>query len=152
MKTVFVLFTLVVTTTYSQLTAQEAPLFPVGEKAANVHHVGTVYLNELVHPDSVFNFSISFVVSEAGSRLNWHSHPGGQILMVTDGIGYYQERGKTRQTIRKGDIIQCQPGVAHWHGATPESGVTYIATSPAQNGKTIWFEPVDPELYNQKNK
>jgi quercetin dioxygenase-like cupin family protein len=133
--------------------AQDAPIFPKGEKSPNVHHVGNVWLNELSAPDSTFNYSVSVATMERGSRLDWHKHPGGQILLITDGIGFYQEKGKAKQTVRKGDIVKCLPGVEHWHGATPTAGVTYLATSPAQNGKTIWLQKVtDKEYFDQINK
>src|SRR5205085_8067380 len=108
------------------------------------------YLTELNGADSVFNFSTAQAVFEAGARLDWHQHPGGQILLITDGVGFYQEKGKPKQTVRKGDIVKCQPGIEHWHGATPESGVTYIATSPAQRGKTIWLQRVTDQEYGSK--
>jgi 4-carboxymuconolactone decarboxylase len=127
--------------------AQDADIFPRGEKAANVHHVGNVWLNELSPADQVFSYSTSVATFDPGARLDWHSHPGGQILLITQGVGYYQEKGKSKQTVRKGDVVKCQPGVEHWHGATPDSGVTYVATSPAQNGKTIWLKRVTDEEY-----
>jgi 4-carboxymuconolactone decarboxylase len=127
--------------------AQNSSIFPRGEKAANVHHVGNVWLTELNHADSIFTYSTAQAVFDPGARLDWHIHPGGQILLITDGVGYYQEKGKAKQTVRKGDIVKCQPGVEHWHGATPQSGVTYIATSPAQKGKTIWLHRVSDQEY-----
>ncbi|WP_316748130.1 cupin domain-containing protein [Pedobacter gandavensis] len=130
--------------------AQEGPIFPKGEKSPNVHHVGNVWLRELNSPDSVFTYGTSVAIFDAGARLDWHSHPGGQILIITEGIGYYQEKGKPKQIVRRGEVVKCLPGVEHWHGATPESGVTYIATSPSQNGKTIWLHPVSKEEYNSK--
>lgn len=127
--------------------AQKATIFPKGDKAANVHHVGNVWLNELAAPDSVFQYSTSLATFDPGARLDWHQHPGGQILMITAGTGYYQEKGKPKQTVRKGDVIKCLPGVDHWHGATPKSGVTYLATSPSQKGRTIWLERVTDAEY-----
>jgi len=127
--------------------AQDGDIFPRGEKAANVHHVGNVWLNELSPADQVFTYSTSVATFDPGARLDWHSHPGGQILLITQGVGYYQEKGKSKQTVRKGDVVKCQPGVEHWHGATPDSGVTYVATSPAQNGKTVWLKRVTDEEY-----
>src|SRR5699024_12094010 len=66
---------------------------------------------------------------KAGSRLDWHIHPGGQILLITDGTGYYQEKGKPVQIVYKGDVIKCLPGVEHWHAAAPNSPFAYIAIS-----------------------
>jgi quercetin dioxygenase-like cupin family protein len=127
--------------------AQDAPIFPKGEKAPNVNHVGNVWLHELSEPDSTFNYSITVATFDPGARLNWHSHPGGQILLITAGTGYHQEKGKPRQTVRKGDVVKCAPGVAHWHGATPKSGVTYLSTTPAQHGKTVWLEKLTDQEY-----
>jgi quercetin dioxygenase-like cupin family protein/ketosteroid isomerase-like protein len=134
-----------------QAKAQDAPIFPKGEKSPNVHHIGNVWLNELNGVDSIFNYSIALATFEAGARLDWHKHPGGQILLITAGTGYYQERGKPRQTLHKGEVIKCQPGVEHWHGASPESGFTYLATTPVQKGKTIWLQKVsDAEYFDAK--
>jgi len=129
---------------------QDGTIFPKGEKAANIHHVGNIWLNELSAADSDFTYSISLATCEPGARLDWHSHPGGQILLVTEGVGYYQEKGKPKQTVRKGDVVKCLPGVEHWHGATAQSGVTYLATSPAQKGKTLWLHRVSDQEYTSK--
>ena len=139
---------LLVTALSTQAVAQNASIFPKGEKAANVHHVGNVWLNELSPADSTFNYSTSLATMERGAYLYWHKHPGGQILMITDGTGYYQEKGKPKLTVKKGDVIKCQPDVEHWHGATPTSGVTYLATSPSQKGKTIWLQRVTEKEYS----
>ena len=137
---------LVIAMLSTQAVAQ-APIFPKGEKSPNVHHVGNVWLNELSGPDSTFTYSISVATFDPAARLDWHRHPGGQILLFTDGTGYYQEKGKPRQTVRKDEMVKCQPGVEHWHGATPTSGVTYLATTPTQKGRTMWFKRVTDEEY-----
>jgi 4-carboxymuconolactone decarboxylase len=133
-----------------KIKAQDAPIFPVGEKSPNVHHVGDVWLKELSPSDSNFTYSIAVATFAPNARLDWHKHPGGQILLITDGIGYYQERGQAKQILNKGDVIKCLPSVEHWHGGTSESGVTYLATSPTQKGKTIWLDRVTEAEYNQK--
>lgn len=128
--------------------AQDTPIFPKGEKTANVHHTGNVWLHELVKADPVLDIHISLATSGADARLDWHSHPGGQVLLITDGIGYYQERGKPKQIVHKGDVIKCLPGVEHWHGASPESGVTYLAVNANNDkGKTNWGQKVTDEEY-----
>lgn len=144
---------LIILSSFALLTgaiAQDGAIFPKGEKAANVHHVGNVWLNELSAADSVFTYSISLATFAPGARLDWHSHPGGQILLITEGSGYYQEKGKPKQTVRKGDVVKCQPGVEHWHGATAQSGFTYLATSPTQRGKTLWLHRVSDQEYGTK--
>jgi 4-carboxymuconolactone decarboxylase len=127
--------------------AQETAIFSIGEKSPNVHHVGEVWLNELSAADTTFNYSIALATFKSDARLNWHKHPGGQTLLVTEGEGYYQERNKPKQIIKKGDVIKCLPNVEHWHGASPQKGIAYIAVSPSQKGKTIWLEPLTTEQY-----
>ena len=69
--------------------------------------------------------------------------------MVTDGIGYYQEKGKPIQLIKKGDVINIPPGVEHWHGASHDTGMTHIAINPnMQKGIAVWLERVTDEEYN----
>jgi quercetin dioxygenase-like cupin family protein len=85
---------------------------------------------------------------DPGAKLDWHAHPGGQVLLITEGTGYYQERGKPARIVHKGDVIKCAAGVEHWHGATPRSSFAYIAVTPTQKGKTIWLEPVSDKDYD----
>src|SRR6201996_5031263 len=133
--------------------AQESPIFPKGEIATVNNHTGTVWLTELNKADSVLDINIAQATFAAGAKLDWHIHPYGQILMITDGTGYYQEKGKPIQVVHKGDVIKCAPGVPHWHGAAPNSAFTYIAvsTNGAKN-KTQWLQRVtDAEYSNVKN-
>src|SRR5918994_3722232 len=80
-------------------------ILPIGEKVSSNNFTGTVWLKPLVPNDSVFNCIVGSVTFEPGARSNWHYHPAGQILLVTAGIGYYQEKGKPIRIIRKGDAI-----------------------------------------------
>ena len=137
---------------FNQSLAQDVPIFPKGEKAANIHHTGNVWLHELVKADPVLDIHISVATSDADARLDWHSHPGGQILLITDGVGYYQEKGKPKQIVHKGEVIKCLPGVEHWHGASPESGVTYLAVNANNDkGKTKWGQKLTDEEYYGAN-
>jgi quercetin dioxygenase-like cupin family protein len=103
----------------------------------------------LVANDPDLNCQIANVAFEAGARNNWHTHPGGQILIVTDGIGYYQEKGKPIQLIRKGDVVNIPPDIKHWHGASHDSEFTHIAVNPnTQRGIVVWMERVTDEEYN----
>lgn len=131
--------------------AQEAPIFPRGAVATVDNHTGTVWLRELSEADAIFSYSIATASFAPGAKLDWHMHPGGQILLVTEGVGYYQERGKPRQTVRKGEVIKCKPGVEHWHGATPTTSFTYLATTPTQRGKTVWLKRVTEQEYQSGN-
>jgi len=124
------------------------PIFPKGELSTTKNHTGNVWLRELNVGDSMFDYSLAVATFDAGAKLDWHVHPGGQILLILEGTGYYQERGKPIQIVHKGDVIKCLQGVEHWHGATPNSSFTYLATTPTQKGKTIWLEPVSEKDYN----
>lgn len=132
---------------FNMQAAAQGVIFTKGDKSPNVHHVGNVWLKVLNESDSVFSYSTAVATFDANARLDWHKHPGGQLLMIIEGTGYYQERGKPRQTVQKGDVIRCSPDIEHWHGATPNSGVTYIATSPTAKGKTIWLQKVTDAEY-----
>jgi quercetin dioxygenase-like cupin family protein len=95
-------------------------IFPKGDRAPTEYFTGTAWIKPLVANDTTFNSVIGNVVFEPGARNNWHTHPGGQILIVTDGTGYYQEKGKNVQILQKGDVITIPPDVVHWHGASPD--------------------------------
>tara|TARA_B100001109_G_scaffold162396_1_gene132194 strand:+ start:23341 stop:23811 length:471 start_codon:yes stop_codon:yes gene_type:complete len=83
-----------------------------------------------------------------GARSNWHTHPAGQVLIVTDGQGWVQEEGKPKQVMNPGDVIWCPPGVKHWHGATDKTAVTHSAIQQFKEGKNVeWLEPVTDKQY-----
>ena len=129
--------------------AQEATIFPQGEKAPNVHHTGDVWLSHVSDADSTFDYNIAHVVMAPGAKLDWHLHPEGQQLIITEGTGSYQERNKPVQILHKGDVVKCFPGVEHWHAATPETGVAYLAITG--NQPTEWLEKVSEEEFNSIN-
>ena len=127
-------------------------VFPKGEKITNNYFTGTAWLQMLVNNDSIYTTSIGNVTFEPGARTNWHKHPGGQILLVTEGQGYYQEKGKPAQIIRKGDVVKIPPEMEHWHGAAPDSGLTHIAISlSTDKGGAVWSVPVTDEEYSKTN-
>lgn len=87
---------------------------------------------------------------EPGARSNWHTHPLGQLLVVTEGSGYIQNEGGPVQVIRLGDTVWTAPGVKHWHGAAPDIGLTHVAISEAKDGKSVdWLEPVTDDQYRK---
>nr|WP_020535849.1 DUF4440 domain-containing protein [Lewinella cohaerens] len=131
---------------YAPLVAQETPLFPKGEKAPNVHHTGDVWLYHVSDADAPFDYNLTLATFAPGAKLDWHLHPAGQQLLITDGIGYYQERDKPVQVVQKGDVIKCLPGVEHWHAATPDSDFAYLAITG--NQPTQWLEKLTDEAYN----
>ncbi|MBP1637231.1 MAG: carboxymuconolactone decarboxylase [Bacteroidetes bacterium] len=127
-------------------------IFPKGSKVANQNFTGTVWLYMMV-TDSIYNTAIGNVTFEPGARTNWHYHPGGQILLITNGVGYYQEKGHPIELLHKGDIVKCSPNIEHWHGASPSCGVTHIAISTnVQKGNVVWLQPVSNEEYNSIKK
>jgi len=150
MRTKFQIISFVISLVFSfQAQAQtEGTIFPKGELSTTKNHTGNIWLNELNVGDSTFDPSIAVATYDAGAKLDWHIHPGGQVLLITEGTGYYQERGKPIRVVHKGDVIKCPPGVVHWHGASLNSGFAYIAGTPTQKGKTIWLEPVSDKDYN----
>ena len=88
------------------------------------------------------------VTFEPGARSAWHTHPLGQTLIVTAGLGWTQCWGEAKVEIRPGDVISCPPGKKHWHGATPTAAMTHIAIQEALNGKVVdWMEKVTEEQY-----
>ncbi|MNR54919.1 Cupin domain protein [compost metagenome] len=85
-----------------------------------------------------------------GARTAWHTHPLGQTLMVTSGVGRVQKWGDTVQEIRPGDVVWIPPGVKHWHGASPTVSMSHIAISESLGGKSVdWMEKVSEEQYGQ---
>ena len=127
-------------------------IFPQGEKGSKDFFTGNAYPTALVEADSVYNTLIGNVYFEPGARSNWHSHPSGQILIITDGIGYHQIEGKPIEIIKKGDVIKCPPNVRHWHGASADVGLQQLYVIPdTEKGIVKWNEAVTDEQYLIKN-
>jgi quercetin dioxygenase-like cupin family protein len=126
--------------------------FPKGKKTTATF-TGTVWVHPLVAKDSIFNLVVGSVAFEPGARSFWHTHQAGQILLITDGVGYTQEKGKPIQVIRKGEVITCMPNVEHWHGASPTNAMTHISLNPnADRGVVTWLQPVTDAQYNGPNE
>ncbi|MDF2853629.1 MAG: cupin superfamily protein [Sphingobacterium multivorum] len=128
------------------------PVFEKGEKINNDNFTGTVYLNNLVTADSLNQNAVGSVTFEPGSRTKWHSHPAGQIILALDGVGYYQEEGKDKVIVRKGEVVKCPIDVPHWHGASADSAFVQVAITGREKGETVWFKPVTDEEYNREPK
>jgi len=124
-------------------------IFPKGIKISNDNFRGTAWLQMLVTNNTTFNTSVGNVTFEPGARTRWHYHPGGQILLITSGVGRYQEKGKPIKELRAGDVIQCSPNITHWHGAAPNSEMSHLAigTNPGK-GAVVWLAHVTDEEYN----
>lgn len=90
----------------------------------------------------------AIVTFEPGARTAWHTHPLGQTLIVTNGVGWTQCEGEPKVEIRAGDVIWCPAGHRHWHGATPTSAMTHIAIAEMLDGRAVdWMEHVSDEDY-----
>lgn len=161
MKKLILIFTVVVLILpgyYYPLNAQnmkkESPkqlsAFPVGEKLPEMfsqYFIGQAYLAPLTQ-DKTLNCPVSNVTFEPGCRNNWHSHTGGQILVVVGGKGFYQARGEAARLLLPGDVVEIPADVEHWHGAAPDSWFSHLAIEcNAQTNKNTWLEPVDDKQY-----
>ncbi|MFV5693663.1 cupin domain-containing protein [Flavobacterium sp. LT1R49] len=129
--------------------SQKSIIFPKGEKITNSNFTGIAYLQMLMKSDSLNPTSVGNVTFEPGARTKWHIHPGGQILLATDGVGYYQEKGQPKKILRKGDVIKCPPNIQHWHGASVDTYFVQVAITNTQNGVPVWLEAVTDEEYKQ---
>jgi quercetin dioxygenase-like cupin family protein len=120
------------------------------KKASADYFTGAVQVQELFPADDPSRTSGGKVTFEPGARSAWHTHPLGQILIVTDGTGWVQQWGGPIQEIRKGDVVRIPAGVKHWHGATPTTAMTHIAIQEQLNGKAVeWMEKVSDEQYRK---
>ncbi|AEE48451.1 cupin domain-containing protein [Haliscomenobacter hydrossis] len=125
-------------------------IFPKGELGPGENFTGNAWNTPLVANDSTYNTVIGNVYFEPGARSNWHTHPAGQILIITSGVGFHQIKGQPKQTIRKGDVIKCPPNVEHWHGASPDTGLQQLYIIPnTEKGIVQWLKPVTAEEYNK---
>jgi|GEM_PF-32189 len=123
-------------------------VFPQGNIITNDNFSGNAWLNMLVESDTTYSTQIGNVTFEPGARTRWHYHPGGQILLVIEGKGLYQEKGKPIQVIKKGDVIKCSPNTIHWHGATPTDPMVHIAIGTnTGKGSVVWLEKVSDAVY-----
>jgi len=123
--------------------------FPTGEENTGFaqYFTGKSYLAPLTSNKDL-NIPLSNVTFEPGCRNNWHSHTGGQLLIVVGGEGLYQERGKPASRLKAGDIVEIAPNVEHWHGATATSWFSHLATTGnPQTNKNTWLEAVSDDEY-----
>ena len=109
---------------------------------------GTVRIDPLNTASAPARHGAASVTFEPGARSAWHTHPLGQTLVVTSGVGWTQCESEPIVEIRAGDVVWCPPGHRHWHGATPTSAMTHIAIQEAQDGKMVeWMEHVTDDQY-----
>ncbi len=130
-------------------TMQYNTVFPKGDRGPKEVFTNTTWVR-MLHTDDegAFDTQVYDVIFEPSARTFWHSHPGGQILLVTDGTGYYQEKGKPARSLNPGDVVPIPPDVVHWHGAAPESHFIHIGMSTKVHlGPAKWFGPVTDDEY-----
>jgi quercetin dioxygenase-like cupin family protein len=118
-----------------------------GPKAPNMHYIGEAWLNSVLQGDSIFNNNITKATFRANSTLDWHKHGSAQVLIIVDGEGYYQERGKDPVILKKGDVIKCNKDIEHWHSSTKFNSVTYLAIYGGGQ-PTTWTEKLTQEYYD----
>lgn len=111
---------------------------------------GDVYIDTVRNPDVLTAIGCAHVRFMPGARTAWHTHPKGQTLYVTDGVGRVGGRSGDVQEIRPGDVVYIEPNEEHWHGASPDRFMSHIAMQEAdENGQVVtWGERVADEEYN----
>lgn len=113
---------------------------------------GNVRIDPLFQSNDPWRSMGAYVTFEPGARSAWHTHPLGQVLIVTSGCGVVQSAGQAAQVIRAGDVVWCPPGEKHWHGAAPKTAMTHIAIVEELNGKAVdWLEKVTDAEYDAAN-
>jgi quercetin dioxygenase-like cupin family protein len=118
------------------------------QKGPAEYFTGSVRIDPLFQPKESTRASGAYVTFEPGARTAWHTHPLGQTLIVTAGVGRVQIEGGLVEEIRPGDVVSIPPGRRHWHGASPTTAMTHIAVQEQLNGKVVeWMEKVTDEQY-----
>jgi quercetin dioxygenase-like cupin family protein len=118
-----------------------------GPKAPNTHYIGEAWLNSVLQADAEINYNITKATFRANSTLDWHKHFTPQVLIIVEGEGYYQERGKDPIIIKKGDVLKCNKDIEHWHTSSKENAVTYLAIYGGAQ-PTTWTEKITQEYYD----
>jgi len=117
-------------------------------KAPAEYFTGSVRIDPLFEANDPARTSGASVTFEPGARTAWHTHPLGQILIVTAGVGRVQRWGGPIEEIRQGDVVRIPAGLKHWHGASPNTAMTHIAIVERLDGKTVdWLEKVSDAQY-----
>jgi quercetin dioxygenase-like cupin family protein len=112
------------------------------------YFTGDVRVQPLFAAEDAAPYGGAYVTFQPGARSAWHTHPAGQRLIVTEGVGRTQQWGGLIEEIRAGDVLWCPPGVKHWHGASSTSAMTHIALTGVRDGQNVqWLEKVSDEQY-----
>jgi quercetin dioxygenase-like cupin family protein len=133
-----------------KITITRSGSHPSAEGPAD-NFTGSVHIDRLFNANKPPHISVGRVTFAPGARTAWHSHPVGQILIVTAGTGWIQQWGGQIEEIREGDVVWIPPGQKHWHRATATTAMTHLSIVEQQEGKTAqWMEKVTDEQYNGK--
>lgn len=128
-------------------TVNQEPVLGLGNPVS-ANFTGEAWL-EMLSNVPEYDCSVYNVTFAPGTRNNWHSHAIGQILLCTEGEGWYQEKGKDAQRLRPGSVVNIPANTMHWHGATAKSRFTHIGITPKASENTAeWGDPVTDEEYN----
>ena len=132
----------------SKVRSADELAFPLGMEINSDAFTGAVYFSSMVRTDDTYHFpATNNIIFSPGARSSWHTH-GGMVILVTGGVGYYQEEGKSAQIIRKGDIVEIPAGVRHWHGAAPDSWFSQMVIYDSADTGDGTEEPVSDAWYN----
>jgi quercetin dioxygenase-like cupin family protein len=114
------------------------------------YFTGAVRVDPLFQAGDPVRVSGGQVTFEPGARTAWHTHPLGQTLLITSGLGWVQHEGGPIEEVRPGDVVWFPAGLKHWHGATPTTAMTHIAITESRDGKNVdWMEKVSDEQYRK---
>lgn len=109
---------------------------------------GRVRIDPLFAAEAPSRMAGILVTFEPGARTAWHTHPLGQTLIVTQGLGWVQREGGPREEVRPGDVVRFEPGEKHWHGASASTGMSHIAIQEGENDSYVsWMEQVSEADY-----
>jgi quercetin dioxygenase-like cupin family protein len=118
------------------------------QQGPSEYFTGNVRVDPIIQAPDPSRVTCACVMFEPGARSAWHTHPLGQTLIVTAGLGWTQCWGEPIEEIRPGDVIWCPSDKKHWHGASPTTGMAHIAIQEQLNGKNVnWLEKVSDEQY-----
>ncbi|MEK0305903.1 carboxymuconolactone decarboxylase family protein [Bifidobacterium favimelis] len=119
--------------------------YPLGDPADGPNFTGHVWLCNMTQPGA--ECPAGNVTFAPGCVNRWHTHPHGQLLLVTSGLGWEQEEGKAARPLKPGDVVYCPPNVKHWHGASSASSMSHLAITPSFQGESpvTWLDFPDPD-------
>ena len=117
-------------------------------KGSADYFTGAVRVDPMFPATAPSRVSGGHVTFEPGARSAWHTHPVGQTLIITSGLGFVQQWGGPKQEVRAGDVVWFPPGIKHWHGASAATAMTHMAIQEVVDGKNVdWLEQVSDEQY-----